>query len=191
MNKRVFLCFILLLSIPFKGQGRDFDIIGSKDSGIQTEKTEEHSPTKASIYSAVLPGLGQIYNKKYWKTPIVLSAIGISGYYIFKNRSEMRETQNALIARLDGDSSTVEAAKFLNVPTSSLKAQRDLSRSYRDYSIIICTGFYLLNIVDAAVDAHFYNFNIDKPLAEQRKKNWHLFSSMQAGTNTVGLRLNF
>jgi hypothetical protein len=72
-----------------------------------------------------------------------------------------------------------------------LQAQRNIARTNRDYSIIAFSGVYLINIVDAAIDAHFYQFNIDKPLALQRKKNWNLHSSSQFNQHQIGLSIRF
>ena len=146
-------------------------------SGVSLKKDSlkipaKHSPHKASLYSALLPGLGQAYNEKYWKIPIVYAGIGISTYFMFKNRDSLRKTQNALNLLSDNDSNTNPATN-------------------RDYSIIAMAAFYIINIVDATVDAHFYKFNIDKPLAERKEKRWNIYSSRVGLTNTVGLAWRF
>lgn len=154
-------------------------------------KTKKHSAHRASIYSALLPGLGQAYNEKYWKIPIVYAAIGTSAYLTIFNRTEMKKRQDALNAMLDGDSTTIVAADMARFSESVLKAERNYYRTNRDYSIIALAGFYVLNIIDAAVDAHFYKFNIDKPLAERREKRWHIYSSRLGNINTIGLSWRF
>jgi len=148
---------------------------------------KKHSPKKASIYSAILPGLGQVYNRKYWKVPIVLAGLGVSGYFIYKNRDSMKGRQEALIARQDGDSTTNAVGKYANVSIAILTSDRNLYRTYRDYSIIAFAAIYLLNIVDASVDAHFYKFNIDKPLSMQKQRHWYFASSKVQGKPTMGL----
>lgn len=160
-----------------------------KDSAKRSEK--KHSPHRASVYSAVLPGLGQAYNEKYWKIPVIYAALGTSAYFMVTNRTEMRRRQVALTAMLDDDSSTMPEPALARFSTSVLKAERNLYRTNRDYSIIAFAAFYMLNIIDAAVDAHFYKFNIDKPLAARKEKNWHLYSGRMGGINTVGLSWHF
>jgi hypothetical protein len=183
----VFLCTTQVQATLPTGFTPSF--LTSRDSIIKPER--KHSPKLATIMSIALPGLGQAYNKKYWKIPVIYAALGISGYYILRNKDSMKQRQDALTVMLDGDSTTNPPGKYAKIPVDVLKAQRNLYRTNRDYSIIIFAGFYLLNIVDAAVDAHFYNFNIDKPLAQQRHKNWHIYSSRIGNTPAVGLSWTF
>jgi hypothetical protein len=165
-------------------------------SGIQVKKDSlktpaKHSPHKASLYSALLPGLGQAYNEKYWKIPIVYAGLGISTYYMFKNRDSLRRRQEALNLLSDNDSNTNPAKYYANIPLASLKAQRSYYRTNRDYSIIAMAAFYIINIIDATVDAHFYKFNIDKPLAMRKEKRWNVYSSRGGMSSTIGLAWRF
>lgn len=150
-----------------------------------------HSPRKASIYSAVLPGLGQAYNRKYWKIPLVYAALGTTGYLYYFNRKEMMVRQNALKVMLDGDSLTQPADEFANIPINILRKQRNNYRTNADLNLILFSGFYVLNIIDAVVDAHFYKFNIDKPLAARREKRWHLYSSHIGNMPAAGFSWRF
>ena len=163
-------------------------LISKKDS---VKKQAPHSAHKASVYSALLPGLGQAYNEKYWKIPIVYAGLGVSTYYLLKNRDSLRRRQNALNLLSDNDSNTNPAKYYSNIPLASLKAQRSYYRTNRDYSIIALAAFYILNIVDATVDAHFYKFNIDKPLAERKEKKWNIYSGKIGNTPTVGFAWRF
>jgi hypothetical protein len=165
-------------------------------SGIQVKKDSlktpaKHSPHKASLYSAFLPGLGQAYNEKYWKIPIVYAGLGISTFYMLKNRDSLRKRQDALNLLSDNDSNTNPAKYYSSIPLASLKAQRAYYRTNRDYSIIAMAAFYIINIIDATVDAHFYKFNIDKPLANRKEKRWDIYSSRVGLTNTVGFAWRF
>jgi hypothetical protein len=78
-----------------------------------------------------------------------------------------------------------------NVDIDVLKAERSYYRTNRDYSIIACAAFYLINIVDATVDAHFYKFNIDQPLALQKQRHWYMSTSKVGGVPTYGLAYRF
>lgn len=161
------------------------------DYRMSKDSVKKHSPHKASIYSAILPGLGQAYNRKYWKIPIVYAALGGSTYWMLVNRDSMRQRQDALKAMLDNDPNTVPADKYALYPTSVLQKQRDLYRTNRDYSIIAMAAFYVLNIVDAAVDAHFYKFNIDQPLAARKERKIHLANGRVGHVPTIGLSYRF
>lgn len=151
---------------------------------------KKHSPHKATIYSAILPGLGQAYNRKYWKIPIVYAGLGTSTYFLLTNRDEMRQRQNALIALKDNDPNTVVDPKFENIPEEILVSDRNYYRTNRDYSIIATAALYLLNLVDAAVDAHFYKFDIDRPLASNRVQIKPELTARQ-GYAGIGLSLTF
>jgi len=160
-----------------------------KDSVIKEEK--KHSPKKATIYSMVLPGLGQAYNHKYWKIPVIYAALGISAYYIHINKDSMSKRQDALKLMLDNDTNTIAAGWYSSKGVDQLRAERNRYRMLRDYSIIACAGFYLINIIDAAVDAHFYQFNIDRPLAQQKRKNWNMYSTRVGNTPAIGFCWRF
>jgi hypothetical protein len=137
-----------------------------------------HSPRKATLYSAVLPGLGQIYNKKYWKVPIVYGgfigfAVAIDWnndqYILYKQaHTDISDTDPKTNSHLE-----IEAVKFYNMNNAGdvrefadkLKQAKDGARRYRDMNIIFTAAFYALNIIDASVDAHFFNFDISDDLS--------------------------
>lgn len=138
---------------------------------------EEHSPRKAAIYSAVLPGLGQAYNKKYWKIPLVYGGFAAFGYFIDWNNNFYKTSKNAYRDLTDGDDSTNSYLKLkqikyydLNSPTDVENLKRGLLRSQdyyrrnRDLLVILTIAFYGLNIIDASVDAHFFNWDISDDL---------------------------
>jgi hypothetical protein len=190
MSKRL-LIIVLLCAARAQASGpSDFSSIHfHRDSVIRPEK--KHSPKAATIMSLALPGLGQAYNKKYWKIPIIYLGLGISGYYIHLNKDSMRRRQAALTLLLDNDSTNNNVGYYTRKPVDQLRAERNRFRTLRDYSIIAFAGIYVLNIIDAAVDAHFYNFNIDKPLAQQRHKNWNIYSTRVGNTPAVGFCWKF
>ncbi len=135
----------------------DFNLI--RDSGKR-----KHSPKRATIYSAVIPGLGQVYNRKYWKVPIIYGGLGVATLIMLDNRARLRELRTDISYLTDTSSSTMP----IHNPGSNLAqlvALRDFRRQNRDYSIIAMGVIYVLNIVDAAVDAHLFDFNINKKLS--------------------------
>lgn len=115
------------------------------------------SPIKASLYSAVFPGAGQIYNKKWWKAPIALglvgTGIGFSSYY----NGLQNKFRTAFLAELEGK--THEYSGILNAEQLALY-QDDYKRK-RDYSVALTLLAYILNIVDATVDAHLSSVRND------------------------------
>jgi Family of unknown function (DUF5683) len=119
------------------------------------------TPTKAAFYSAILPGLGQAYNKKYWKIPIVYGAIGTSMYFYLDNNKKYHNYRDAYKRRLAGF--TGDQYSYLD-DARLVQAQRFYQRN-RDLSLMVTVAFYILNIVDANVDAHLIQFNVNDKLS--------------------------
>ncbi len=125
---------------------------------LQTGKTR--SPGKAALFSAIFPGGGQIYNRKYWKLPIVYAGIGVSLYFGFYYRDTYLKYKEAYKMELNGDSS-----EFHNYLTpDGIRVARDQYRQWMETSYIIAGAFYVLQIVDALVDAHLADFDISDDL---------------------------
>ncbi len=123
-----------------------------------------HSPTKASILSAVLPGAGQIYNRQYWKAPIIWAGLGISIYNLQKNLKDFKERKAAYVLRSDNDP-TNDPEKFKNMNSGTLLENIDVSRKNRDWSYAFTGIFYLLNIVEASVGAHLFYFDVSEDIS--------------------------
>lgn len=160
----------------------DFQPEESMRDIITEEKGEKiHSPHKATFYSAIFPGLGQIYNKKYWKLPIVYGAIGGLGYAIHFNSTNYKKYKNAyrdFLIQDPGNTSYLEVLpvtltmeeieanpSLSNWFRNALEKKRDYYKRYRDLSYIGMAAIYVLNMIDATVDAHFYNFNVSDDLS--------------------------
>lgn len=123
-----------------------------------------HSPSKAAFYSAILPGLGQIYNREYWKLPLVYAAVGVpAGFFIF-NFDTYKEYRDAYRARVDGNPETHDQFEGLYAP-EQIKTIRDTYRQYVDYSVLIFILGYGLNILDATVFAHLRGFDMSDDLS--------------------------
>jgi len=135
-------------------------------TGARSDWRLRHSPQRAAIYSALLPGAGQIYNRKYWKAPIVWGAIGASFYFVQHNTREYERYKDAYVALVDGDPSTVDEFDG----AYSADAVLDVAETYRrwrDWSYIALGASYILNIMDASVDAHFARFDVGRDLSLQ------------------------
>ncbi len=157
------------------------DAIIAKDT-LKKEEINPLAPSKAAFYSAVLPGLGQAYNKKYWKIPIVYGAIGTSLYFYISNNKKYHKYRDAYKQRLAG-----EKDEFGYLDDNRLiQAQRFYQRN-RDLSLLVTVGFYILNIVDANVDAHLLQFNVSDKLSFQPD----VYQNDINYKTNVGLTLNY
>lgn len=123
-----------------------------------------HSPRKAALYSAALPGLGQGYNHQYLKIPLMYAGLGVAaGFFIF-NYQQYKKFRDAYRFRVDGDPATVD--DYVNrYSDGSLKFIRDSYRQYVDYSALAIIGVYLYNVIDATVFAHLYKFDVSPDLS--------------------------
>lgn len=129
-----------------------------------SQKVNKHSPHKATIYSAILPGLGQAYNKKYWKIPVIYGLTGVLTYFAIDNNKEYVVYKDAYKWRLDDNSATVD--KFEGIYSDEdLRILKNYYRRNRDLSFIGMGVVYLLNVVDAAVDAHLFYFDVSDDLS--------------------------
>jgi len=156
--KDLTLCILLFFAILFS----------STTSLAQTPvdtTAKVHSVKKATLLSAFLPGAGQVYNKKAWKVPIIYAGFAGMAYLIKFNNDNYRKYNDALIARNDGDSTTVDTEFKDKYSDENLATLQDYYRSNRDLSIIVTSLIYVLNIIDAHVDAHLYTFNVNDNLS--------------------------
>jgi hypothetical protein len=118
------------------------------------------APAKAAFYSAVLPGLGQAYNKKYWKIPVIYAALGASVYFYKRNDDQHNDILRAYKNRLAG-----RPDEFSNLDISALeRGIRDFKKD-RDLSLFVGIGLYILNVLEANIDAHLPDKKIDTNLS--------------------------
>jgi hypothetical protein len=125
--------------------------------------TTQPIPKRAALYSALLPGLGQVYNKQYWKTGIVAATAGAITYFIVSNRQEYLKYQKDHIYRIDGNPATVTA--FPQYADADIDLLRNGFRRYYEYSVIAASVCYLLNILDAFTSAHLRTFDMSKDIS--------------------------
>lgn len=168
------LIFILLLVSSVNGQITATDSTIIKE--IPDNAEEIHSPKKAALYSTLLPGLGQAYNKKYWKIPIIYAGFGTIGYFIGWNNGYYNTMKVAYSDLTDGNPDTDSHLELLppnwdlDDPSdysefkTALSKQQDYFRRNRDLLVIGMFAFYGLNIIDASVDAHLFDFDITEDL---------------------------
>lgn len=156
MSKR-FLILLLILSVVSS------TVFAKNDSIVEQKK---HSPKRATIYSAILPGLGQAYNKKYWKIPIVYAGIGTIFYFAYTNGSNYRDYREAYDYKTGIATDVSDDIKSIanRYSGENLISIRDYYRRNTELSWIIMVAWYGLNIIDACVDAHFFEYDISDDL---------------------------
>ncbi len=179
-SKIVVAITILLLCLNARAQKLEVDSTRIVEMDQQTE--EVHSPRKATIYSALLPGLGQAYNKKYWKIPVIYAGFATMGYFIHWNNDNYGIMKRAYNDFTDDDPNTrsyenLDGASLYDLENNkthqeifkkNVLRQQNYYRRNRDLLVISIIGFYGLNLIDASVDAHFFDFDISEDLT----MNW-------------------
>jgi hypothetical protein len=172
--------------------GNRIEVTPTKDKKIDSTLAA-HSPRRAAIRSAIIPGWGQAYNKKYWKIPIVYAALGTSAYFFFDNRQWYKRLKYATKVAFEHKVSEYDKVYYKlrpfveNGQTSFLQNQRNAFRSYIDYSVVAFILLWGLNVVDATVDAHLKSFDVSPDLSFQIKPGY----SDLANTHGISLVLVF
>ena len=194
LNSVVFL--FIFFSVTVFSQTKKGSTISTTIDELKVEQalTEKRvidplRPSKAAFYSAILPGLGQAYNKKYWKIPIVVG--GITGgilVYDFNNRqyNRYRDAFKRRLAGFTDDEFFGNGATPIISDDGLIRAQRQFRRN-RDLAMLITIGIYALNIIDANVDAHLLQLNVDENLAMRP----HFQYNPMENSSDVGVTVNF
>lgn len=144
-----------------------------------------HSPAKATWMSAALPSLGQFYNRRYWKPPIIYAGLGVSIYFLIDNQLKFITARNSYRARVGVEGYTV-APKYAGNDAAQIESDRDYYRTNRDYCIIAVAGVYALNIIDAAVDAHLRTFDVGDDLSMKVRPSFQWSNSGYQQTGVAG-----
>lgn len=153
-------------------------------TAVVTDPIDPLAPARAAFYSAVLPGLGQAYNKKYWKIPIVYAGLGIGVYFYIDNNKEYKRYRSAYKRRLAG---FTDDEFYGTINEDGLReAQKTLSRN-RELSLLVTIGIYALNIIDANVDAHLLQYNVDENLSLAPHYKINDFDN----TGDLGITINY
>lgn len=162
MPKTIFIVLFLFITgnATVFAQTKTEDVLVAKDT-LKSNDIDPLTPAKAAFYSAVLPGMGQAYNKKYWKIPLVYGAIGTSLYFYIDSNKKYNQYRDAYKRRLEGY--TTDDLSFLD--NNRLIAGQKFYQRNRDLSALFVVAFYALNIIDANVDAALIQFNVDDNLS--------------------------
>jgi hypothetical protein len=166
----------------------DKELVVIEKQALKRTEIDPLRPSKAAFYSAILPGAGQAYNKKYWKIPIVWGAIGTGIYFYVTNDKQFDRYRDAYKRRLAGfkdDEFYGEGSNPLISNDGLIRAQQQFRRN-KEVSLLVTLGLYALNIIDANVDAHLLQFNVDENLSLSP----HYQYNQMENTSDLGLTLN-
>ncbi|MDZ4666060.1 MAG: DUF5683 domain-containing protein [Bacteroidota bacterium] len=180
-------CIILLCLFAATGISQTTkDSVIVKDSIVKKKLPKEKGPRRAAILSAVIPGAGQIYNRKYWKAPIVWAAMGGVGYFFLKNQEQYTYYRSNLKKLVAGDSSVIDLTGY---NTDQLQTQKLFYRKRRDLLGFGLIAVYAIQIIDANVDAHLKTFDVSDDLSlHLHAKPVFVGNALGAG---LSLRLTF
>ena len=153
------------------------------------DSTHKHSPKKAALFSAIIPGAGQIYNRKYWKVPVLAAGAGALVYSFQFNQKNYSLFKTELIHRQTG---SIEINTELNnLSDANLNELQDYYHRNRDLTIVGMALLYALNILDATVDAHLFDFNVNEDLSMNIRPKTLYSSISSMPIAGLGLTLNF
>ena len=177
---------MLLVCISINTYSQDESLLSGEKTTLPNDITEIHSPHKATMYSALIPGLGQAYNKKYWKLPVIYGLTGIFIYSFDYNNNQYNKFTNAYIDMKSGKIDSFEG--YSNPET--INDIRDNFKRNRDLNVISLAAIYLLNVLDAAVDAHLMDYDISDDLSLKLQPS---LINTYSNQNAIGfsLSLNF
>ena len=166
---KILLVFCLFFILPLSGNSQPTPAGGAAVPAqaieADTLATQKHipSPGRAAMLSATLPGLGQAYNGAYWKIPIIYAGFGAVAYAVNFNNTEYQVFRKAYLAKVDGNPNTIDEYPLYS--DAALKRAMDYYRRNLELSYILGVALYLLNILDANVQAHLMDFDVSEDLS--------------------------
>lgn len=200
-DKKLFFTTVVLLSIFFCGSGlaqqksdtiinsinKKQDTLAKKNILSLDTSAKKHNPRVATFRSAVLPGWGQAYNKKYWKIPVIYGVLGTTAAVFFYNLNTYKILKEAVILRSDTDrlNDSLVDPRFINFSTESIRSNRNSFRQNIDYSVLFFLIFWGINVVDATVDAHLKSFDVSDNISFRIKPGYN------SNANTAGISFVF
>lgn len=188
INKALFFTFLFFCTLICAQEAQDSIPVSVNETRFVIEETikEEYdplAPSRAAFYSAVVPGLGQAYNNKYWKIPLIYGGIATSVYFYVDNNKDYKRYRDVYKRRLAGYTDD----EFQQVSNETLIRAQRTARRNKDTSIAVAIGIYLLNIVDANVDAHLKQFSISDDLTLQPNIDYNPYNT----ATSYGVSLTF
>ncbi len=185
------IIFISLIFLPFNSFSQADSLKNNKNTPDTLAYKKQHSPKKATYFSAILPGLGQVYNKKYWKVPLIYGGFAYAYYNFSTVQADYKELKDAYISRVDDDETTNDIGKKTeNYSDDKIKILMNQKKKQMDLSVVIAFAFYALNIVDASVDGHLYSFDVSNDLSLNINPTVNTFCDKKP-VGQICLTLNF
>ncbi len=195
MNLKQIIAVTYLLLLPGFLVAQEDSLRVAPAENIIVEEAQDYkpydplAPARAAFYSAVLPGLGQAYNGKYWKIPIAYAGLGVGVYFYLNNDEQYDRYRSIYKRRLAGytdDEFTTPTGTQRVTNDGLIRAQRFYQRN-KEISILVIVGVYALNIIDANVDAHLQQFNVSEDLSLRPAMNFN----EHTGKTGYGLSLSY
>lgn len=190
---RFIILFFSLLLVSFaEGQAQRLvqsDSLIINSDAIETfQSVSELDPNKAALYAAVFPGLGQIYNRQYYKVPLVFGGLMIFGHYINNRHVLFNAFRNAWIAETDNDPNTVNPFGGRFGSASTLERNAEQLRRDRDNLMIFGILFYLISVIDAHIAAHLIEFDVNEDLSfdiQPAMYNGNRYTAQNVGVSLI------
>ena len=202
-QSRFFLLVLIILSLQLSAQeteeknvdtlsisqGQDL-VIGDTLTLSTDSSLRVHSPRRAAIYSAILPGLGQLYNRKWWKVPIVYGGFAFFGISAQQNHVLYKDFKAAYEHKMLNDG-TAPVNEYEALTADQLLYGKKTYRRDRDYMIILSSLWYVLNIVDASVDANLFYWEVDDDLSLRLEPDFKFYTYSPLPAAGLSLRFKF
>ncbi|WP_291850405.1 DUF5683 domain-containing protein [Lutibacter sp.] len=189
LNKQLYI-FIIFVTIFFnKSYSQEENTnLKIKDTIFEAYTFNPLSPAKAAFYSAILPGLGQAYNKKYWKIPFVYGALGSGVYFYDLNNKNFNRARTAYKLRLNDKPDEFDGldGKIYLSDDALTRAQKSYKKD-RDLSLLVTIGLYFLQIIEASTNAHLLQHNVDDNLSFSPQ----IIQNSVTNKSVVGASINF
>lgn len=178
------LCLCFCISCLAQEKEENLALIeGDDKTSVFTFNTQYPIPKRAAFYSALLPGLGQAYNKQYWKLGLVAGGLAAAGYFVQTNGAQYNKFRKAYIMRVDNNALTSDSGTTTqNYTNADLNTLQNQYRQYLEYAVVFTTVGYALNVLDAYVAANLRSFDIDDNITMRTKPT---FENRQLGIALV------
>ena len=151
---------------------------------------KKRNPGRAALYSLILPGLGQAYNGKYWKIPIIYGLFA-GMYYLYDNNNFKYNLFKKAYKNYDADAGVTTPGIDPRISDEQLKKNRDRFKRDRDYNVILGVVIFIFNILDANVDAHLMDFDVSEDLSLKITPEINNYSNLQLNLNDNSLKNTF
>jgi len=188
MKKTLLIFYILFI---FNFQFSIFNCVAQIDTtATKSVQTKKHSPKTAS-WLAVIPGAGQIYNKKYWKLPIVYAGLGTTGFLIYYYGDKTSMYKKEYVARVNGNEKDLNPELANIISEVNILEMRDSYRRNMEICVAACAIIYALSILDACVDAHLFYYDVSDNLSMGVKPKIDYNPINRTATPSLGLIVKF